>query len=91
MSTPRGGHVGPTSRGPRGREGAARTSLLPWGSSQGTQTDRMVSPHLKAGGGTLWGLLKFPNQMNQHLEMLSSRFVVFIEKYIIFFDYKGKY
>ena len=70
---------------PGGGKGQPGPPLPPWGRSQGTQTDRMVSPDLKAGGGTLWGLLKFQNQMNQHLEMLSSRFVVFTEKYIIFF------
>lgn len=39
----------------------------------------------------MWGLLKFPDQMNQHFEMLSSRFVVFTEKYMIsFFILKRK-
>ena len=31
-------------------------------------------------GGTLWGLLKPKDQMNQHLEILDSEFVVFTEK-----------
>lgn len=78
-----------------GEHAARRPGQLsvPGAGRAGPQLPGAAARHLDLPGGfatfrryegTLWGLLRFKNQMNQHLEMLGGGFVVFTEKHDFF-------